>query len=193
VSTLAEFTLRAVAIGVGATVVMDLWAVLLQRLFRVQPSNWAMVGRWVGHFSNGKFLHDRSRMRGPYVVSWRLAGLSTTSPASRMARCYSVSGASSGRGAPRCLPALILSWVALVAPFFVLQPGMGLGCRGRQDCESESDPSTQRAQPYGLRLGTLSLCIALRSSIAAAFNSERPGPSDTPRSEQRDPFPRRLA
>jgi hypothetical protein len=28
------------------------------------------------------------------------------------------------------LPALILSWVALVAPFFLLQPGMGLGIAG---------------------------------------------------------------
>src|SRR5207344_2347411 len=58
-SELAEFALRAVAIGVGATVVMDLWAVLLQRVFGVQPSNWAMVGRWVGHFTNGQFVHEK--------------------------------------------------------------------------------------------------------------------------------------
>ena len=56
---LAEFALRAVAIGVGATVVMDLWALLLQRLFAIPPSNWAMVGRWVGHLTNGQFVHDK--------------------------------------------------------------------------------------------------------------------------------------
>jgi hypothetical protein len=74
VSELTEIVLRAVAIGVGATVVMDLWAVLLQRLFNIPPSNWAMVGRWVGHFSNGKFRHDRIAdappIHGELALGW---------------------------------------------------------------------------------------------------------------------------
>jgi hypothetical protein len=102
VSELAEFALRAVVIGVGATVVMDLWAVLLQRLFRVQPSNWAMVGRWVGHFPSRRFLHDKIAeappIRSELALGWivhYLTGITT-------ARYYSVSGASTGRGGPRC-------------------------------------------------------------------------------------------
>ena len=53
-----EFGLRAVAIGAGATVVADLWTALLARLTGVPGLDWAMVGRWVGHFPRGRFRHD---------------------------------------------------------------------------------------------------------------------------------------
>jgi hypothetical protein len=130
VSTLAEFILRAVAIGVGATVVMDLWAVLLQRFFRVQSSNWAMVGRWVGHFSNGQFFHDRIAdarpIRGELALGWLVHYLTGITYGALLLGIWGLEWARR----PTLLPALILSWVALVAPFFVLQPGMGLGVAG---------------------------------------------------------------
>jgi len=81
----AAFAVCAFVIGVGATVVMDLWAVLLQRLFKIQPSNWAMVGRWVGHFRNWRLLHESIAEAPPIRHELVL-----------------VSGASSGRGGPRC-------------------------------------------------------------------------------------------
>jgi DUF2938 family protein len=126
----AEFAIRAVAIGVGATFVMDLWAVLLQRLFRVQPSNWAMVGRWVGHFSNGQFRHDRiadaAPIRGELALGWSVHYLTGITYGALLLGIWGIEWARR----PTLLPALILSWVALLAPFFVLQPGMGLGVAG---------------------------------------------------------------
>ena len=38
------------AVGAGATVVMDAWLLLLQRL-GVPTSSFALIGRWVGHRS----------------------------------------------------------------------------------------------------------------------------------------------
>jgi hypothetical protein len=43
----SEFILHVVFIGVGATIVMDLWALLL-RQFGIPSLNFAFVGRWIG-------------------------------------------------------------------------------------------------------------------------------------------------
>lgn len=129
-SELAEFALRAVVIGVGATVVMDLWAVLLQRLLGVQPSNWAMVGRWVGHFANGQFVHakiaDAPPIRAELALGWIVHYLTGITYGALLLGIWGLDWARR----PTLLPALILSLVALIAPFFVLQPGMGLGVAG---------------------------------------------------------------
>jgi hypothetical protein len=125
-----EFLVHAVVIGAGATVVMDLWAVLLQRLFRIPSSNWAMVGRWIGHFPRGQFVHDKieraAPVRGELAIGWiahYLIGI--TYGALLVAIC----GIEWARR-PTMLPAVILSLIALVAPFFLLQPGMGMGMAG---------------------------------------------------------------
>jgi hypothetical protein len=36
---------------------LDVWALLAKRLFGIPMSDWAMVGRWVGHFASGQFMH----------------------------------------------------------------------------------------------------------------------------------------
>lgn len=129
-SELAEFALRAVVIGVGGTVAMDLWALILQRLFGVQPSNWAMVGRWVGHFTNGQFVHnkiaDAAPIRGELALGWFVHYLTGITYGVLLLGIWGLDWARR----PTLLPALILSLVALVAPFFLLHPGMGLGVAG---------------------------------------------------------------
>jgi hypothetical protein len=142
VSELTEFAVRAVAIGVGATVVMDLWAVLLQRLFKVQPSNWALVVRWVGHFTNGQFVHDKIAdarpVRAELALGWIVHYLTGITYGALLLGIWGLDWARR----PTLLPALILSLVALVAPFFVLQPGMGLGVAGAKT----PNPSATRAR-----------------------------------------------
>ena len=44
--------------GLGATVLIDLWALVRQRLARVPLPNWAMVGRWVMHLLRGRLFHE---------------------------------------------------------------------------------------------------------------------------------------
>ena len=48
-----ETILRVVAIGIGATAVMDLWLLLLKAL-GVPTLNFALLGRWVGHMPQGR-------------------------------------------------------------------------------------------------------------------------------------------
>ena len=47
----------AIVIGVGATLVMDLWALLLKRAFAVRSLNYCLVGRWLRYMPEGTFEH----------------------------------------------------------------------------------------------------------------------------------------
>ena len=57
-----EFARRAVLIGAEATIVMDLWAVVL-RQFGVPSLNLAFLGRWIGHLPRGHWRHLKHRER----------------------------------------------------------------------------------------------------------------------------------
>lgn len=48
----------AVVIGVGATALMDLWALLQRRLLGIPSLDFAMVGRWLGHLRRGRLRHE---------------------------------------------------------------------------------------------------------------------------------------
>ena len=49
--------LQGAAVGIIATVCMDIWAVIAKRQFKLPTADWAMVGRWFGHMSRGVFRH----------------------------------------------------------------------------------------------------------------------------------------
>lgn len=121
------FVIQAIVIGVGATALMDVWALVLRRVFGVSSLDLALLGRWVGHLARGRFRHERiadaatiahERALGwgaHYAIGITFAGLLI---------------ATAGRGwieRPDLAPALLVSTATLVAPFFILQPGMGLG------------------------------------------------------------------
>jgi Protein of unknown function (DUF2938) len=69
-----EFVVRAALIGIGATVVMDLWAAFLKRFFGMRGLNYGLVGRWIGHFPRGHFVHDNiaqaAPVRGELAIGW---------------------------------------------------------------------------------------------------------------------------
>jgi hypothetical protein len=122
-----EIVVRVVLIGIGATVVLDLWNAFLKRLFGVSSLNMGMLGRWFGHFPRGRFMHDSigeaSPIPGERIIGWSAhyaIGITWA------ALLVAISGLDWGRH-PTPLPALIVGLVTLIAPFFIMQPGMGIG------------------------------------------------------------------
>src|SRR5471030_1660155 len=69
----SEFVARALCIGVGATVVMDLLALVLKQL-GIPSLNFAFLGRWIGHLSHGQWAHERiakaAPIRGELWMGW---------------------------------------------------------------------------------------------------------------------------
>lgn len=113
-------------VGAGATAVLDAWGLLLQRL-GVPASNFALVGRWVGHLARGRIAHAAIAKAEPvphesglgwlihYAVGVALAGL-----------LVAVQGIGWVRQ-PSLQPALVFGVATVVLPLFVLQPAMGAG------------------------------------------------------------------
>lgn len=51
-----EFLGRTVFIGIGATLLMDLWGIILKQFFGIKSLDFGMLGRWVGHLFHGQFF-----------------------------------------------------------------------------------------------------------------------------------------
>ena len=119
--------LDALAIGVGATAVMDVWAVALKRFWCIPSLNLAMVGRWLGHLPRGTVTHANIGQAAPvrdeailgwtahYVIGVLFAAVLLALAGQEWVR------------QPTFAPALLAGLVSVAAPFCILQPGMGAG------------------------------------------------------------------
>ncbi|EJO28638.1 DUF2938 domain-containing protein [Achromobacter marplatensis] len=124
---LIEFLQRAVLIGAGATLVMDVWALFLQRCFGIPSLNFAMVGRWIGHLPRGHFRHESigraEPVRGEALLGWAAHyGIGIVFAAMLLG----VVGVAWTQQ-PTLAPALLFGVLSVAAPFFILQPGLGAG------------------------------------------------------------------
>ena len=120
-------TAHTVMIGVGATLVMDLWALLLRRCFGVASLDLALLGRWIGHFARGRFRHASiaraASVDNEHVIGWTAHYTIGVAFAALLLAIWGLEWLSR----PTLIPALIVSSATLVAPFFVMQPAMGAG------------------------------------------------------------------
>jgi len=121
-----EFLVRAVMIGVGATLVMDLWALALKRL-GIPSLNFAFLGRWLGHLPEGRFVHESigraTPVRGELLLGWAAHYSIGITFAALLLGTFGLKWAQS----PSLLPALGIGLVTVAAPLLVLQPALGLG------------------------------------------------------------------
>lgn len=118
---------RAALIGVGATVLMDLWAIVLSTVFGQPKANWAPVGRWFWHLRRGKVFHDTIANAEPYEHELALGWISHYVVGILYGILLVVFAGSSWLDAPTFLPAWILGIVTVGAGWFLLQPGLGIG------------------------------------------------------------------
>jgi Protein of unknown function (DUF2938) len=52
------YVLIAIAVGFGATLVMDLWGIFLKHTFNIPSPNYCFVGRWLCYMPEGIFRHS---------------------------------------------------------------------------------------------------------------------------------------
>jgi FtsH-binding integral membrane protein len=118
---------RAVAIGIGATVLMDLWAILLNKVLGQARPNWAPVGRWVWHLREGKVFHDDIGQAMPYQQELALGWAFHYLVGITYGIILIIVTGPSWLAAPTFLPAFVLGIVTVGAGWFLLAPGMGAG------------------------------------------------------------------
>lgn len=121
-----EFALRTVLLGVGATMVMDVWALALRQL-GIPSLNFAFLGRWIGHLPRGHWMHESiakaTPVRGELLVGWGAHYAIGLTFAALLLSTFGLKWARS----PSLLPALLIGIMTVLAPLLVLQPAMGAG------------------------------------------------------------------
>ena len=121
----------AIAIGVGATLVMDLWMSIRRRLFGIPVPDYALVGRWFAYLPRGKFRH------APIAASPSITGECAIGLLAHHVSGIVFAGVLLGVfGAPwidrpTLGPALIVGIGSVAAPLLLMQPGMGMGVAAR--------------------------------------------------------------
>lgn len=122
-----ELLVKGAAIGFGATVLMDAWAVLLWKM-SVQPRpNWAPVGRWFWHLKDGKVFHDDIGGAEPYANEQALGWIGHYAVGILYGVVLALIVGKGWFAAPTFLPAWIFGIVTVGAGWFLLQPGLGIG------------------------------------------------------------------
>jgi hypothetical protein len=136
--------LAAVLIGVGATVVIDLWALFLRRAFQVRSLDYCLLGRWVLHMPGGMLVHASiaaaSRKRHECAVGWTTHYLIGTG----FAMLFVAVAPRDWLTRPTLLPALAFGAGTVLVPYFTMQPAFGLGIA-----------AAKTAQPTRARLKSL--------------------------------------
>jgi len=122
-----ELLLKGVAIGIGATVLMDVWAVVLWKVFRQGRPNWAPVGRWFWHLKDGTVFHDDIGKAEPYSGELALGWIGHYAVGILYGVILALVMGAGWFAAPTFLPAWILGIVTVGAGWFLLQPGLGIG------------------------------------------------------------------
>lgn len=125
-SEAVELAVRSVMIGVGATLLMDVWAVLLRRL-GVPSLNLAFLGRWLGHLPDGRWRHTSIATVAPVPgESWIGLGAHYAIGITFSTLLLAIQGLPWAHS-PSVLPALCVGVATVAAPLLILQPAMGAG------------------------------------------------------------------
>jgi len=123
----ASHLLGAVAVGIGATLVMDLWNLFLKRAFRIPSLNYCLLGRWLRHIPGGTFRHASivAAPQKPFECTVGTIAHYTIGVVFALGLVLLASGDWLAR--PTLLPALFYGIGTVVFPFFLMQPSFGLG------------------------------------------------------------------
>jgi len=126
-NTEATYFLNAVAVGLGATLFMDLWALFLKRAFSAPSANYCLVGRWFRHMPEGTFMHasiaNASKKRFECTLGW--IAHYVIGVVFALVLVALVSG--NWLAQPTLLSALLFGVGTVLVPFLVMHPSFGLG------------------------------------------------------------------
>lgn len=117
----------ALVLGIGATLILDGWSLLLSKGFGVKSLSFCLVGRWFTLMRLGRFRHNgigkAPAQPGECALGWTahyLIGVLFALPL-----LYWQGG--QWLTAPTLVPALFLGAATVLLPFLLMQPAFGLG------------------------------------------------------------------
>lgn len=117
--------LNAILVGVGATAFMDVTSIVRTRLGAPFP-DYGLVGRWLSHVARGRFaqgaIAQAAPVQGEGLIGWSAHYVIGVGYAALLLLAFP-----GWPAAPTLAPALIVGVGTVLAPFVIMQPGMGAG------------------------------------------------------------------
>ncbi len=117
----------AVLVGLGATILIDLWALLLRRGFGIPSLDYCLLGRWLLHMPGGTFVHRSIAAAPPRPHECTAGWVAHYSIGVAFALMFVLFVSGTWLERPTLLPALVFGIVTVLVPFLVMQPSLGLG------------------------------------------------------------------
>lgn len=153
--------------GVGATLIVDVWALLRRRLFGTKTPDYALIGRWLASMRRGRFRHEalvrEPPVRGERAIGWAFHYLIGIAFAGLP---FALLGLEWFRE-PSLAWGLGVGALTVAAPFFVMQPALGAGIAASRT----PNPSAARLQSLVTHLvfgAGLFVSAALLSRLVAS-------------------------
>jgi hypothetical protein len=140
----AQQLTAALFIGIGATVLMDLWSLLLLRFFQIPSMSFCLVGRWFCHMRFGIFRHQSIGKAAAQPAECLIGWFSHYLIGIAFALLLTLPNAGLWLQKPEPGLALLVGVGTVVLPFLLMQPALGLGIA-----------AAKTATPYKARLKSL--------------------------------------
>lgn len=122
-----QHILGAAAIGVGASVLMDVWNLILKRAIGIPSLSYCLLGRWLLHMPAGTFWHASIAAAPQKRFECPAGWLAHYSIGFAFALVFLALQPRNWLAHPTPLPALLYGIATVVFPLFIMQPALGLG------------------------------------------------------------------
>jgi hypothetical protein len=156
--------LAVVAMGVGATLLIDLWALFLKRALAVPSLDYCLLGRWVLHIGEGRIAHASITAAAPRRHECKVGWTAHYLIGVTFALLFVSTVSTQWLARPTLLPALGFGVATVLVPFLTMQPAFGLGIA------SARAPDPQKARLKSIVTHTVfGIGLWLWAFIIAAF------------------------
>ena len=126
-NSLALSLISAILIGLGATLTTDLWALFLNRAFKIPTPNYCLVGRWLRTMPEGIFRHSNIAFAPEKSAECTVGWITHYMIGITFAIAFVALAGNNWLQHPTLIPAIIFGVVTVLMPFFIMQPSFGLG------------------------------------------------------------------
>lgn len=118
--------LCTIVVGVGATLIVDLWALVLKRAFHIPSLSYCLVGRWLRHMP-GTIRHASIAAATPKHSECLVGWIAHYMIGIVFALAFVAIAPAGWLARPTFSIALAFGIGTVLFPFLVLQPALGLG------------------------------------------------------------------
>jgi hypothetical protein len=122
-----RYVIAAALVGIGATFLIDLWALFLRRGFNIPSLNYCLLGRWLLHMPDGTIVHRSITAARQKPHECTLGWIAHYLIGTVFALVFVLCASGSWLERPTLLPAVAFGAATTLVPYFVMQPSFGLG------------------------------------------------------------------